>query len=56
LKKNSFEYWRRMKLQLYNNEEMEAYINLSYAIVALLSLQNIVDALQQFAEVGEIID
>jgi hypothetical protein len=56
LKKNSFEYWRRIKLQPYNNEEIEAYINLPYAIVGLLSLQNIVDALQQFAEVGEITD
>jgi hypothetical protein len=35
-----------MKLQLYNNEEMEAYINLPYAIVGLLSLQNIVDIMQ----------
>ena len=44
-----------MKLKLYNNKEMEAYINFPYAIVALLSLQNIVDALQQFAKIEEII-
>ena len=52
-----------MKLQLqfwpdlaYIWAEMEAHINLPYIIVALLSLQKIVNALQQFPEVGEIIN